>query len=157
LLRFAIRRLAMLVPVFLAVSLVIFMIIHLVPGDPLEHLIQVGSSPEQRAQMIARYGLDQPLLVQYGRWLAKVVTGDFGDAIVMRQPVSQLIAENMPHSLALGGTALIFSTVVGIVTGVLAASFRDSLFDRAVMGFILLGSTLPSFWLALLMILMFAV
>jgi hypothetical protein len=49
--------------------------------------------------MIARYGLDQPLLVQYGRWLAKVVTGDFGDAIVMRQPVSQLIAENMPHSL----------------------------------------------------------
>jgi len=157
LLRFAIRRLAMLVPVFLAVSLVIFMIIHLVPGDPLEHLIQVGSSPEQRAQMIARYGLDQPLLVQYGRWLAKIVTGDLGDAIVMRQPVARLIAENMPHSLALGGTALLFSTTVGIVTGVLAASFRDSLFDRTVMGFILLGSTLPSFWLALLMILMFAV
>ena len=156
-LRFAIQRLAMLVPVFLAVSLVIFLIIHLVPGDPLEHIVQVGSSPEQQAQMIARYGLDQPLIAQYWRWLGKVLTGDFGDAIVMRQPVARLIAENMPHSLALGGTALLFSTMVGILAGVFAASFRDSPFDRAVMGFILLGSTLPSFWLALLMILMFAV
>jgi ABC-type dipeptide/oligopeptide/nickel transport system permease component len=157
LLRFAIQRLLLLVPVFLAVSLVIFLIIHLVPGDPLEHLIQVGSSPEQQAQMIARYGLDRPLLVQYGHWLGKVLQGDLGDAIVMRQPVARLIAENMPHSLALGGSALVFSTVVGILVGVLAASFRDSAFDRAAMGLILLGSTLPSFWLALLMILMFAV
>lgn len=156
-LRFATQRLLLLVPVFLAVSLVIFLIIHLVPGDPLEHIVQVGSSPEQQAQMIARYGLDQPLIAQYGRWLGKVLQGDLGDAIVMRQPVARLIAENLPHSLALGGSALIFSTVIGILVGVLAASLRDSLFDRAVMGLILLGSTLPSFWLALLMILIFAV
>ncbi len=156
-LRFAIQRLALLVPVFLAVSLVIFLIIHLVPGDPLEHIIQIGSSPEQQARTIARYGLDQPLVTQYGRWLGKVLAGDLGDAIVLRQPVAKLIAENMPHSLALGGLALLFSTLVGIVTGVLAASFRDSRFDRAVMALILLGSTLPSFWLGLLLILMFAV
>lgn len=156
-LRFATQRLLLLVPVFLAVSLVIFLIIHLVPGDPLEHIVQVGSSPEQQAQMTARYGLDQPLIAQYGRWLGKVLQGDLGDAIVMRQPVARLIAENLPHSLALGGSALIFSTVIGILVGVLAASLRDSLFDRAVMGLILLGSTLPSFWLALLMILIFAV
>jgi ABC-type dipeptide/oligopeptide/nickel transport system permease component len=154
---FAIRRLVLLAPVFVAVSLVIFMIIHLVPGDPLEHVIQVGSSPEQQAQMIARYGLDQPLIAQYWRWLGKVLRGDLGDAIVMRQQVARLIAENMPHSLALGGSALLFSTVVGITVGVFAASFRESWFDRAAMGAILLGSTLPSFWLALLMILMFAV
>ena len=156
-LHFAIKRLLLLVPVFLAVSLVIFLIIHLVPGDPLDHIIQVGSSPEQQAQMIARYGLDQPLIAQYLRWLGKVVTGDLGDAIVLRQPVAKLIAENLPHSLALGGLAFMFSTIIGITVGVLAASFRDSLFDRAVMGLILLGSTLPSFWLGLLMILMFAV
>ena len=113
-LRFAIRRLAMLVPVFLAVSLVIFMIIHLVPGDPLEHLIQVGSSPEQRAQMIARYGLDQPLLVQYGRWLAKVVTGDFGLSMRSSRPV---IASSLSLSPALAKSASVRAYSVRAVSG----------------------------------------
>ena len=90
---FLIKRLLLLVPVFLAVSLVIFMIIHLVPGDPIDNMIQIGSSPEQRLVLIARYGLDQPLLVQYGVWLGNLLTGDLGDAIIMRRPVSELIAD----------------------------------------------------------------
>lgn len=154
---FLVRRLLLLVPVFLSVSLVIFMIIHLVPGDPIDNLMQIGSSPAQRAALVAKNGLDQPLLVQYGVWLRHLWAGDLGDAIIMRRPVASLIAENLPHSLRLGGMAFLFSTVVGIATGALAATFRDSWIDRAVTTLILLGTTVPSFWLGLLLILLFAV
>ncbi len=156
-LNYCLRRLLLLVPVFLAVSVVIFLIIHWVPGDPIDNMVQIGSSPEQKAALVARYGLDQPLLVQYGMWLRNLSTGDMGDAIILRRPVLELIAENLPHSLRLGGLAFLFSTVVGIATGALAAVFKDSWVDRSVMALILLGSTLPSFWLGLLMILLFAV
>jgi len=157
LLNYLVKRLLLLVPVFLAVSVVIFMIIHLVPGDPIDNMIQIGSSPEQRAQLIARYGLDKPLLVQYGVWFDHMLGGDLGDAIILRRPVAELIAENLPHSLMLGCLAFVFSAVVGVATGALAAVFKDRWIDRAVMTFILFGSTLPSFWLGLLMILVFAV
>jgi len=157
LLNYLVKRLLLLVPVFLAVSMIIFMIIHLVPGDPIDNMIQIGSSPEQRAQLIARYGLDKPLLVQYGVWFDHMLGGDLGDAIILRRPVAELIAENLPHSLMLGCMAFVFSAVVGVATGALAAVFKDRWIDRAVMTFILFGSTLPSFWLGLLMILVFAV
>lgn len=156
-LTYAIRRLLMLLPVFVAVSVVIFLIIHLVPGDPIDNLIRIGATPEQKAQLAARYGLDQPLVTQYLIWVKKLLTGDLGDAIVMRRPVASLIAQNLPYSLSLGCLALLFSTLVGIVTGALAAIYKDSKFDHGLMTAILIGSTVPSFWLGLLMILLFAV
>ena len=154
---FFIKRLLALIPVFLVVSMIIFMIVHLVPGDPIDNIVQIGSSPEQRAILVASYGLDKPVLAQYAIWLSKMFRGDLGEAIVLRQPVSALISQNLPHSLILGTLALIFSTTVGIATGALAAIYKDSWIDRAIMGLILLGSTVPSFWLGLLMILVFAV
>lgn len=154
---FVIKRLLLLIPVFLVVSMVIFMIVHLVPGDPIDNILQVGSTPEQKAALVASYGLDKPLLTQYAIWLGKMFQGDLGEAIILRQPVSSLIAQNLPHSLALGTLALLFSTVIGIGTGTLAAIYKDSMIDRTVMTLILLGSTVPSFWLGLLMILLFAV
>lgn len=154
---FLVKRLLLLVPVFLAVSMVIFLIIHLVPGDPIDSLIQIGSTPEQKATLTAKYGLDQPLLVQYGVWLKNLLSGDLGEAIILRQPVASLIAENLPYSLWLGGLAFVFSTVVGIATGALAAVFKDRWIDRAVTTLILVGSTVPTFWLGLLLILLFAV
>lgn len=154
---FVLKRLVMLIPVFLAVSLVIFMLVRFVPGDPIDNMIQIGSSPEQKTALIAQYGLDRPLVVQYFVWFQKMLTGDLGEAIVLRQPVFDLIAENLPHSLALGGLAFIFSTVVGVATGAIAAVNKNSWVDRFVTTMILLGSTVPSFWLGLLMILLFAV
>jgi peptide/nickel transport system permease protein len=147
----------MLVPVFLAVSVVIFLLVRLVPGDPIDNMIQIGSSPEQKAALVAQYGLDRPVIIQYLVWLKKMLMGDLGEAIVLRQPVATLIAENLPYSLALGGLAFIFSTVVGVATGAMAAVNKDGWIDRAVTALILLGSTVPSFWLGLLMILLFAV
>ena len=154
---FLVKRLLMLIPVFLAVSWVVFMLVRLVPGDPIDNMIQVGSSPEQKAALIAQYGLDKPVVVQYGVWLQKMLKGDLGEAIVLRQPVSSLIAENLPYSLTLGVLAFVFSTLVGLATGALAAIYKNSWVDRAVTLLILAGSTLPSFWLGLLMILLFAV
>lgn len=154
---YAIRRVLMLVPVFLAVSVVIFSILHFIPGDPIDNLLKVGSSPAARAEMEARYGLDRPLPVQYAVWLGRVVQGDLGTAIVARRPVLDLIAQAMPHSLRLGGLALAFSTVLGVTLGVIAALFRDRWPDRMVMGGVLLGSTLPSFWLGLILMLVFSV
>ena len=156
-LAYTLRRLLLLIPVFLAVSVVIFAIIHLIPGDPVDNLVRVGSTPEQKAEITARYGLDKPLVVQYGIWLGGVLQGDLGTAIIARRPVTQLIAQDLPHSLALGGFALLFSTVVGIFLGVIAALNRDRIIDQLIMGGVLLGSTLPSFWLGLLMILLFSV
>lgn len=154
---YIIKRLLQLIPVFIVVSMIIFSIIHLVPGDPIDSTMQIGSTPEQRAELTARYGLDKPLPVQYCIWLAKMLRGDLGEAIILRQPVTALIAQNLPHSLLLGVLALAFSTIVGIVAGALAAVFKDSWIDRSVMTLILLGSTVPSFWLGLLLILLFAV
>lgn len=155
--RFILKRLLLLVPVFLVVSLVIFLITHLVPGDPIDNIVQIGSTPEQKADLVAKYGLDKPLLVQYAIWFGQMLTGDLGEAIILRRPVAALIAQNLPHSLLLGSLALVFSTVVGIAAGALAAIFKDGWIDRSVMTVILLGSTVPSFWLGLLMILLFAV
>ncbi|WP_395542871.1 ABC transporter permease [Neotabrizicola sp. sgz301269] len=156
-LSYLVRRILMLIPVFLAVSVVIFSILHFIPGDPIDNLLKPGSPPDARAQMEARYGLDKPLPVQYGIWLAKVVQGDLGTAIVARRPVTDLIAAALPHSLWLGGLALLFSTTVGIVLGVIAALNKDGWPDRMIMGGVLLGSTMPSFWLGLLLILAFSV
>lgn len=154
---YVIRRLLLLIPVFLAVSVVIFAIIHLIPGDPIDNLLKVGSGPDQRAVIAARYGLDKPLVVQYFIWLWQVLHGDLGTAIIARRPVAQLIGQALPHSLALGAAALMFSTVAGIVLGVIAALNREKLVDQVIMGGVLLGSTLPGFWLGLLLILVFSV
>ena len=152
-----IRRVLVLIPVFLAVSAVIFSIIHLIPGDPIDNLLKIGAGPEQREIMTARYGLDKPLAVQYWIWLSGVLQGDLGTAIVARRPVADLIAQALPHSLALGLCALAFSTFFGIVLGTIAALNRDRWPDQLIMTVVLLGSTVPGFWLGLLLILVFSV
>jgi peptide/nickel transport system permease protein len=157
LLRYTFHRLLMLIPVSISISFVIFMIVYLLPGDPIDNLIRIGSSPEAREKLTAKYGLDQPLITQYFVWMGNMFRGDFGDAIVLRRPVADLILQNLPFSLALGGLAFAFSSVVGILLGTISAVVKNPLMERFFRTFILLGSTVPGFWLALLMILLFSV
>jgi peptide/nickel transport system permease protein/oligopeptide transport system permease protein len=154
---YILRRILLLLPVFLAVSALIFLILHLIPGDPVDNLLRVGAGPDQRAKIEAKYGLDRPLVVQYGLWLSNVLQGDLGTSIITRRPVSTMIGQVLPNSLMLGGLALLLSSVVGIVLGVIASAYRDRWPDQLIMGGVLLGSTLPSFWLGLLLILAFSV
>ncbi len=157
LLRYAGQRILMLIPVSICISLVIFMIVHMLPGDPIDNLLRIGSSPQERALMTAKYGLDQSLFSQYLLWMGAMFQGDFGQAIVLRRPVADLISQNLPYSLTLGALAFAFSSVVGMLLGTLSTVVKSPMMERFVRGFILLGSTVPSFWLALLMILAFAV
>ena len=157
LLRYIFFRALMLIPVSISISIVIFMIVHLLPGDPIDNLIRVGSSPDDRIALTAKYGLDQSLFVQYFRWVGAMFQGDFGQAIVLRRPVADLISQNLPYSLTLGALAFAFSSIVGIILGTISATTRSAWVEQFVRGFILLGSTVPGFWLALLMILFFAV
>lgn len=154
---YAIRRVLALLPVFLVVTGIVFLLIHLVPGDPIDTLVRAGSDPAQREAIARAYGLDRSLFEQYLTWMGHLARGDLGVAIVQRRPVSELIAENIGYSLALGGLALAFSAVVGVIAGAVAASFQDRPLDRLLMSAALVGSTVPSFWLGLLMILLFAV
>ncbi len=155
--RYAGHRLLMLIPVSISISIVIFAIVHLLPGDPIDNLIRVGSSPEDRAALTAKYGLDRSLLTQYAFWIGNMLTGDFGEAIVLRRPVADLIAQNLPYSLKLGGLAFIFSSIVGMILGTIAAVTKNPVTTQVVRGFILIGSTVPGFWLALLLVLLFSV
>jgi peptide/nickel transport system permease protein/oligopeptide transport system permease protein len=154
---YTIRRVMMLIPVFLAVSALVFAVIHLTPGDPVDSLMRIGSSPDQRAEIEARYGLDKPLVQQYFVWLGNLVQGDLGDSLMSRRPVATMIGQVLPHSLTLGALALAFSTVVGAALGMIAALNKDRFLDGLAMGGALLGSTIPSFWLGLLLMLVFSV
>ena len=155
--RYAGQRLLMLIPVSISISVVIFAIVHLLPGDPIDNLIRVGSSPEDRAALTAKYGLDRSLVTQYAVWIGNMLQGDFGQAIVLRRPVVDLIAQNLPYSLRLGALAFLFSSIVGMVLGTIAAVTKNPVTQQVVRGFILIGSTVPGFWLALLLILLFSV
>ena len=90
---FVVKRLLLLFPVFFAVSLIIFLIVHLVPGDPIDNLIRIGATPQQKLELAAKYGLDKPLFEQYWVWLSNLFRGDLGDAIVLRRPVATLIGK----------------------------------------------------------------
>jgi len=155
--RYSLQRLLMLIPVSVSISIVIFLIVHMLPGDPIDNLIRVGSSPQDRAALAAKYGLDRSLVVQYFVWIGNIVSGDFGQAIVLRRPVADLIAQNLPYSLTLGALAFAFSSIVGMILGTIAAVAKRPAVEQVVKGFILFGSTVPGFWLALLMILLFSV
>lgn len=155
--RYSFQRLLMLIPVSISISIVIFLIVHLLPGDPIDNLIRVGSSPQDRAALAAKYGLDRSLVVQYFLWIGNIVSGDLGQAIVLRRPVADLIAQNLPYSLTLGALAFAFSSIVGMILGTIAAVAKRPAVEQVVKGVILLGSTVPGFWLALLMILLFSV
>jgi len=154
---YAIRRLLSLIPVFFVVSVLVFAVIHMAPGDPLDHLVRTGSGPEQRAVIAARYGLDKPLPQQYLVWMGNLLQGDLGDSLMSRRPVATLIGQVLPHSLQLGALALCFSAVVGTTLGLIAALNKDRFLDNLVMGGALVGSTIPGFWLGLLLMLVFSV
>lgn len=155
--KYTLQRLLMLIPVSFSISLVIFLVVHLIPGDPIDNLIRVGSSPEDRAALVVKYGLDRSLIEQYLVWIGHILTGDFGDAIVLRRPVADLIWQNLPYSLTLGALAFAFSSIVGLIAGTIAAVAKNPVVEQFIKVFTLLGSTIPSFWLALLMILLFSV
>lgn len=156
-LTFVARRLAQLVPTLLLVSAVVFVLLRLMPGDPAVVLAGQDASPELVADLRARLGLDRPIVVQYGLYLDRVLHGDLGRSIRSKQPVAEEIATRLPATLVLGATAIGTAFVVGLALGVTAALHEGRAADLALLGFAMLGVSAPSFWLGLVLVLVFAV
>jgi peptide/nickel transport system permease protein len=154
--RYLARRLLLLIPVLAGVSIVIFMVLHLSPGDPVEIMLGSQATQEDRERLRAELGLDQPLHVQYVRWISQVVRGDLGRSIWMKRPVLQEVLGRFQATLILTGTALVISTVAGIALGVASATRPNSLLDRTSAVASLFGASMPSFWLGIVLMVVFA-
>jgi peptide/nickel transport system permease protein len=150
------RRLLHLVPVLLGVSVVVFLVLHLAPGDPADVMLGAQATAEERARLRADLGLDDPLAVQYGRWLAHVLRGDLGRSLWTRRPVLDEVIDRFKATLVLTGTGLLLSTVVGITLGVASAARPDSVLDRASAVASLFGASMPVFWLGIVLMVVFA-
>jgi len=156
-LRFLLFRLALLVPTFIGVSIVVFAFVRLLPGDPILLLAgERGMSAERYEQLQAVYGFDRPLVVQYLIYLRDVLTGDLGTSIVTKRPVLDEFLTLFPATIELSVCAILLATVVGVTVGVLAAVRRGSWFDQGIMGVALVGYSMPIFWWGLLLIILFS-
>ena len=151
------RRLLQAVPLVLGVLIITFVMIHLAPGDPIYILAGEGGTEEYYAQMRALYGLDRPLYEQLLRYIFEVLRGDFGYSFSYQQPVFEVILDRLPATLLLMGTALLFSTLLGVLLGVVSARRARSLLDHGIMVSTLTVYSMPVFWLGQLMIIVFAV
>jgi len=145
------------VPVVVGVSVVVFSIIHVLPGDPVLAILSgANATPEQERALRTQLRLDDPLVVQYVRFLGRALVGDFGRSIFSGRPVIEEIGDQLPSTLELAGAARVIAVVVGVALGLLAAVRHDTWIDRAAMLVALGGVSMPSFWLGLLLILIFS-
>jgi len=150
------RRVLLLVPVMLGVTLVVFAMMHLAPGDPAVVMAGPRATPEILDDVRRYLGLDQPLIFQYSTWLGHALQGDLGRSIRQGEQVSSLVLARFRDSLLLGVTAFLLASSVGIAVGVMTALRRGSLFDRLVMLISMLGVSTPAFFLGMLLIVVFA-
>ena len=157
-LRFFISRLALIIPTFVGVTLLTFAMIRLVPGDPIELLAgERGVAPERHAKLMAEYGFDKPLLLQYANYIGDVLQGDLGRSISTREPVLSEFLTLFPATIELSFCAMLFAVVIGLPAGILAALNRGKTLDHTVMSASLAGYSMPIFWWGLLLILFFSV
>jgi len=156
-LSYILHRIFMLIPVLFGVTLVSFSLLHLVPGDPAEILGGQEATAEDVARIRKEYGLDQPLAVQYVRFVANAVRGDLGISIQSRHPVSELLFQRLAFTLQLSLASILVASAIGLLAGIISSTRQYSLFDTASMLGALFGISMPIFWLGLLLILVFAV
>jgi peptide/nickel transport system permease protein len=150
-------RLLQLIPVLFGISLVVFLIMALLPGDPALAILGPYATPESLASLRAELGLDQPLWRRFFIWLANVLQGDLGRSVTLQRPVLEEIAERIAPTMLLAATGLALSVALGLAAGAVAAAHRRQWQDKALTLAVLLGISTPQFWLALLLILVFAV
>jgi peptide/nickel transport system permease protein len=154
---FFVRRLLLTVPVLLGVTTLVFSLIHLVPGDPVQAMLGESASPQDVAELRGRLGLDRPLYVQYAAFLKGVGTGNLGASLRTNQSVTSTIAERIPATVELAMAAMAFAIVLAIPLGVIAAVKAGTPVDHAATTVALIGISVPGFWLGPLLAILFAV
>jgi ABC-type dipeptide/oligopeptide/nickel transport system permease component len=151
------RRLIQSVVVVWGVSVLVFFLLRLAPGDPVTLLLVESATPEQIAEAKAKWGLDQPIPVQYAVFLGRALRGDLGDSLFFQEPAIEVLVERMPATLQLSAAALLFSLGVAIPIGMLSALKRDTFWDYLGTGLAMLGQAIPPYWLGIMLILVFSV
>jgi peptide/nickel transport system permease protein len=154
--RYVTKRVVSLLPVLLGVTFIVFMILNVAPGDPTRMLLGDMATPEQVAALRAELGLDKPLLVQYVKYMGNLARGNFGLSYRTKEPVAQEILSRFPHTIRLALVSMIFSIILAIPLGIVAAVRQNTLVDNISMIAALVGVSIPMFWLALLLILVFS-
>jgi ABC-type dipeptide/oligopeptide/nickel transport system permease component len=149
--RYIQRRLLVMIPVLWGVATLVFFFMYMLPGDPASVILsQSGGKAANIAKLREQLGLDDPLAVQYLRFLGNAIRGDFGDSIFLHRPVSEILFENLPPSVELAVAGMAVAMAIGFSTGILAALNHNSWIDRACMLLAISGVSMPNFWLALL-------
>src|SRR3954454_147678 len=157
-LRFVLTRLWLIVPTFVGVTLLAFLLIRLVPGDPIETLAGERGIDAARHELLRKeYGLDRPVFVQYGRYVERVLHGDLGRSMITHESVFAEFSSLFPATIELALAAVLFALLLGLPAGIVAAVRRNSIFDHGVMGVSLAGYSMPIFWWGLILILLFSV
>ena len=153
---FLARRLLHLGPVLLGVSLIVFLVLHLAPGDPAEVMLGANANKEDLASLRTQLGLDQPLHVQYITWISHVARGDLGRSLWMKRPVLGEVLERFKATILLTGSALLLSTLGGVALGIASATRANSLLDRLSGVASLFGASMPVFWLGIVLMVIFS-
>lgn len=157
-LKFTLKRLASLVLVLIGVSFLVFMLLSLTPGDPVRMMLGESATPEAQEALREEMGLNDPLLVQYGRYMKNIVVHqDLGQSYTTQRPVLGEILNVFPNTVALAVAAMVIAIVLGIFLGIISAVKQNSLLDNIVMVLALIGTSAPIFWIGILMILLFSV
>jgi peptide/nickel transport system permease protein len=155
--RYLLQRLISALFVLFAVSIIVFILIRMAPGDPTANLVGTEGSQEQRQRTLDKWGLNDPYYVQYPKWIWNAAHGDFGDVLASGRPVTSVVLPRLPVSLVLATTALIVSIIIGIPLGVIAALRHRGVVDLTASAFGITGLAIPNFWLALMAIYLFSI
>lgn len=153
---FARRRALQTIPLLFGITLLVFLLLKVTPGDPARLMLGARASERQVEELRHRLGLNDPFLVQYVRYVGRVATGDLGTSIRMEEPVTSVIAQRIPVTIWLIGFGSLFSLLISIPLGVIASRRPDGVLDHMIRGFSLLGLTLPPFWLGIVLIVFIA-
>jgi len=156
-LSFILRRLLLAIPTLFGVLVVVFLLLYVAPGDPVQEMVGERADPETVARLRAELRLDDPLHTQFIHYTGGVLQGDLGRSYITRRPIRQDIAERFPKTLQLAGAAMLLASIVGIAIGILSARVPGGWFDRISLGVAYLGISFPVYWVGLILILVFAV
>jgi peptide/nickel transport system permease protein len=152
-----VRRLLLVIPVLLGVTVIVFLTISFIPGDPAKAILGTFATPENIAKVNRDLGLDRPLPLQYAIWLGNILTGNFGRSYILHRPVIDELLDRLFPTLLLAGTALVISSVLGVLLGIVAAIRQNAWQDQLITVGALVGISTPSFWLGILLISWFGV
>ena len=155
-LKYIFKKLLMMIPILLGLTIILFLILHLAPGDPVHLVVGPNVTPEVYENVRRSMGLDRPLIIQYFDYLSNLVKGDLGSSILQHRPVADIVLERFPITIGLGVRALLLSVLIAVPVGIIAAVNRNKSADFIAMTFALVGISMPTFWFGIILLYFFA-